>query len=216
MKVITGIFLVLFICFSVVFSNAQETVKDKDGNIYKTVKAGSQVWMAENLKVTHYLNGEAIPNITEPKQWDALTSGAWCDIGNDPVKAKTYGHFYNWYTIADQRNVCPQGWHVPSETEWIDLLTFLAGEKLSPFKTSAPIPVATKSINASLFQVLPEDFRGWDLESSHVGYGGGGWWTSTPVTEETAWLHGTNYDTAGKIRMEGRKKFGYCIRCIKD
>ncbi len=216
MKAITGIFLALFISVSATVSNGQETVKDRDGNVYKTVKAGSQVWMAENLKVTHYRNGEVIPKITEPKQWDALTSGAWCDIVNNPVKAKAYGHFYNWYTVADQRNVCPQGWHVPSETEWIELLTFLAGEKLSPFKTSAMIPAATKSINAGLFQVLPEDFRGWDLDCSQVGYGGGGWWTSTSVTPELAYLHGTNYDTASKNRLEARKRFGYNIRCIKD
>jgi uncharacterized protein (TIGR02145 family) len=216
MKAITGIFLALFISVSAMFSNAQETVKDRDGNVYKTVKAGSQVWMAENLKVMHYQNGEVIPNITEPKQWDALTTGAWCDIANDPVKAKAYGHFYNWYTVADQRNVCPAGWHVPSETEWIELLTFLAGEKLSPFKTSAALPAATKSINAGLFQVLQEDFRGWDLECSHLGYGGGGWWSSTPANAELAYYHGINYDTASKNRLEGRKRFGYNIRCVKD
>ncbi len=216
MKAIGGAFLSLLMTLTFLNLRVQETVKDRDGNVYKTVKAGNQVWMAENLKVTHYSNGEVIPNVTEPNQWDALTTGGWCDIVNDPVKAKAYGHFYNWYTVADQRNVCPAGWHVPSETEWVELLTFLAGDKLSPTKTSAAIPAATKSINASLFQVLPEDFRGWDLECSHVGYGGGGWWTSTSVTPELAYIHGTNYNTASKNRLEARKKFGYCIRCVKD
>jgi len=216
MKAIKNVLLTLIVCGSFILVKGQQTVKDYDGNVYQTVKAGNQVWMTENLKVTHYRNGETIPMIKEPKQWDALTTGAWCDIANDPAKAKVYRHFYNWYTVADQRNVCPTGWHVPSENEWIELLTFLAGEKLSPFKTSAVIPVATKSINASLFKVLPEDFRGWDLECSHVGYGGGGWWTSTSASPEMAYLHGVNYDTASKNRLEGRKRFGYNIRCIKD
>jgi uncharacterized protein (TIGR02145 family) len=216
MKAIAGIFLSLLFSGSALNGTGQETVKDRDGNVYKTVKAGSQVWMAENLKVTHYRNGEIIPNITGEQPWDVLKSGAWCDIANDPVKAKAYGHFYNWYAVADQRNLCPVGWHVPSEAEWIELLTFLAREKLSPYKTSAVIPAATKSINASLFKVLPEDFRGWDLECSHLGYGGGGWWSSTPANAELAYYHSINYDTASKNRLEGRKRFGYNIRCVKD
>jgi uncharacterized protein (TIGR02145 family) len=169
--------------------------------------------MAANLNY-----GSMIPGAIS--QRDNCTPEKYCY--NDMTADCGLQTYYQWdelmaydETLSTQ-GLCPPGWHVPSETEWIELLTFLAGEKLSPFKTSAPIPTATKSINASLFQILPEDFRGWDLESSHVGYGGGGWWTSTPVTEITAYYHGTNYDTAGKIRMEGRKKFGYCIRCVKD
>jgi len=216
MRNISKVFLSFLFTGYILSVSGQEVVKDRDGNVYKTVKVGKQVWMADNLKVTHYRNGDAIPNIKEQKEWDGLTSGAYSDANNSPAKANVTGHFYNWYVIADQRNVCPTGWHVPSETEWIELLTFLAGEKLSPFKTSAKIPPATRIINESLFKVLPEEFRGYDLECSHVGYGGGGWWTSTSTTTETAYYHGINYDTASKNRLEGRKIFGYNIRCVKD
>lgn len=210
-------FLCILILASAWITKGQEVVKDRDGNVYKTVKVGKQVWMAENLKTTHYRNGDAIPGVKEQKQWDALTSGAYSTAWNDPASVKSLGQIYNWYVVADPRNVCPSGWHVPSETEWIELLTFLAGEKLSPVKTSAKIPAANKSLNESLFSALPVDyFRGYDLDCSHVGYGGGGWWTSTPSSNETAYLHGINYDTASKVRMEGRKNFGYSIRCIKD
>jgi uncharacterized protein (TIGR02145 family) len=217
MKAIKTIFLTYLVCGSFILVKGQQTVKDFDGNVYRTIKVGNQVWMAENLKVTHYRSGEVIPGIKEQKQWDALTSGAVSGVGNDPATVKALGLIYNWYAIADQHNVCPVGWHVSSETEWIELLTFLAGEKLSPTKTSAKIPPQTKSLNESLFKNLPVDyFRGYDLDCSHAGYGGGGWWTSTSATPETAYYHSVNYDTASKNRKEGRKRFGYNIRCIKS
>lgn len=217
MKAIKSVFLTLLVCGSFIFAKGQQTVKDYDGNVYQAVKAGSQIWMTENLKVTHYRNGDAIPGIKEQKQWDVLTSGAYSSVGNDPATVNALGQIYNWHVIADQRNVCPVGWHVPSESDWIELLTLIAGEKLSLAKTSAKLPSQTKSLNESLFRMLPVDyFRGYDLECSHAGYGGGGWWSSTSATVETAYYHGINYDTASKNRLEGRKKFGYNIRCIKD
>ena len=202
---------------SAFFSKGQEVVRDRDGNVYQTVKAGRQVWMADNLRVTHYRNGDAIPGIKDQKEWDSQTGGAFSTAWNDPEMIKSLGRIYNWYAVADPGNICPDGWHVPSETEWIELLTFLAGENLSPVKTSAVIPASNKNLNESLFKVLPVDyFRGFDLECSHAGYGGGGWWTSTSTSDQTAYFHGINYDTASKIRLEGRKNFGYSIRCIKS
>lgn len=197
-------FILISFIFSVILVNGQEVIKDFDGNVYKTVKAGNQIWSAENLRVTHFRNGQAIPNVKEDKQWDALTSSAYCDVANNPSRAEEQGRIYNWYVIADERNVCPAGWHVPSETEWQILIKYLA---------ETP---GAKELNANLFKVLQEDFRGYDGGFSGNGYGGGGWWTSTPVTVETAYYHGINYDTASKNRLEGRKKFGYSIRCIKD
>jgi len=213
--------LKIVLCFLITgltfFAKGQEVVRDYDGNVYQTVKAGKQVWMAENLKVTHYRNGERIPGIKDQKEWDTQTGGAYSTSGNNPEMIKSLGRIYNWYVVSDARNVCPDGWHVPSEAEWIELLTFLTGEKLSPFKTSTPIPAANKDLNESLFKNLPVDyFRGFDLGCSHAGYGGGGWWSSTSANSETAWYHGINYNTASKNRLEGRKKFGYNIRCIKS
>ena len=188
----------------VISVKGQAVIKDYDGNVYKTIKAGSQIWMAENLKATHYLNGEAIPNVKESKQWDALTSGAYSDPSNKPEKAEKLGRVYNWYVIADERQVCPAGWHVPSESEWQVLVGYLA---------QTP---GSKELNSKLFAVLQEDFRGYGGDFSGNGYGGGGWWSSTPAHTEIAYFHGINYDTASKNRLEGRKNFGYSIRCIKD
>ncbi len=169
------ILLFVFVTFTV---KSQDIIKDRDGNVYKTVKAGSQTWMAENLKATHFSNGQAIPNVKEKKQWDSLSTAAYCDISNDPKRSEVPGRLYNWYAVADKRNVCPSGWHVPSETEWQTLVKYLA---------ETP---GAKEINAALFTLLQEDFRGYDGDFSGNGYGGGAWWTSTSARQETAYTHG--------------------------
>jgi uncharacterized protein (TIGR02145 family) len=97
------------------------TVTDIDGNVYQTVTIGTQVWMKENLKVTHYRNGEAIPNVTDGNVWGALTTGAYCEYNNDVNNVATYGRLYISYAVADNRNIAPTGWHVPSDAEWKQL-----------------------------------------------------------------------------------------------
>jgi uncharacterized protein (TIGR02145 family) len=211
MKHITLFFLIVFFSGSLAPAKGQEVVKDYDENVYKTVKVGSRIWMAENLKVTHYRNGQPIPNIKESKQWDVLTTGAYCDLSNNPANTKAFGLIYNWYITADVRNVCPTGWHVPSDPEWKELTTFLSGEK----GPGGVLP-GSADINQILFRFLPEGFRGYEGEFTGLGYGGGGWWSATEGTSETAFYRGVNYNTAGRQRMEGRKSFGYHIRCIKD
>ena len=104
---------------------ASGTVTDADGNIYNTTTIGTQVWMKENLKTTKYNDGTAIPNITDNNAWAASTTGAYCDYSNTPVDSNTYGRLYNWYTVDNNaatkvvsnggKNVCPTGWHVPSD-----------------------------------------------------------------------------------------------------
>lgn len=175
--------------------------------------------MAENLKVTHYQNGEPVPDIKEPKQWDTLSIGGYCDLHNNQVYTKAFGLIYNWHAAADVQNICPEGWHVPAESEWASLVFFLAGENdkiVNSIKTSGKIPPDMIELNGSMFKVLPQGFRGYDGEFSGLGYGGGGWWSSTSAGYETAYYHGVNYNTASKNRLEGRKTFGYNIRCIKD
>ena len=101
------------------------TVTDIDGNTYQTVKIGDQWWMAENLKVTCYRNGDAIPNITDGTTWASLSTGAYCEYNNDINNVATYGRLYNWYAVTDSRNIAPAGWHVPSDAEWKQLEMYL-------------------------------------------------------------------------------------------
>ena len=105
--------------------NDNGTMTDIDGNKYQTVKIGNQVWVAENLKVTHYRNGDEIPNISGENDWSQQTSGAYCAYNNESSNAEIYGNLYNMFVINDDRNVAPLGWHVPTDDEWKELEIFL-------------------------------------------------------------------------------------------
>ena len=104
---------------------------DYDGNSYETVIIGNQEWMSENLKVTHYNNGDAIQYVqqesSEPNVWENLSTGAYAIYNDDLSHQETYGNLYNWYTVDDSRGVCPEGWHVPSDNEFTVLTDYLDG-----------------------------------------------------------------------------------------
>jgi len=95
--------------------------------IYRTVVIGSQLWMAENLNVSHYRNGDSIPEVTDPEQWAKLTTGAWCYYNNDPEMGVIYGKLYNWYAVNDPRGLAPNGWHIPNDNERNTMINFLGG-----------------------------------------------------------------------------------------
>ena len=101
------------------------TMFDQDGNLYKTIVIGSQEWMAENLRASHYRNGDEIPYVNDTTQWTMLSTGAYCFYDNWPGHECPFGNLYNWYAVADERNLCPTGWHVPSNDEWINLINYL-------------------------------------------------------------------------------------------
>ncbi len=118
-----------------------KSITDIDGNLYKTVNIGNQQWMAENLKVTRYNDGTAIQNIPDNTKWSNLTTGAWTYYNNDGANNTKYGKLYNWYAVSEtsngNKNVCPTGWHVPADAEWIVLTDYLGGD------AGAKIRVAT-------------------------------------------------------------------------
>lgn len=105
------------------------TVKDIDGNVYKTVKIGNQTWMAENLRTTKYRNGDPIQLITDPNVWKILNSGAYQGpfLSDQPE----YGNFYNWFAVSDPRNIAPEGWHVATDAEFTELASFLGGNAIA-------------------------------------------------------------------------------------
>ena len=109
------------------------TVTDIDGNVYNTVVIGTQTWIAENLKTTKYNDGTPIPNVTLDATWAVLATEAYSDYANTPANAAIYGRLYNWYVASstNPKNVCPTGWHVPTDAEWTTLTTYLGGESIA-------------------------------------------------------------------------------------
>ncbi len=135
---------------------------DSDSNHYAIVHIDTMTWMAENLKTTKYRNGTLIPNVTSNSSWGNLTTGAYCDYNNDTSISKIYGRLYNWYAVIDTSNICPQGWHVPSNSEFSSLSSFLGqndGGKLKATCNSNWFVPNVGATNESGFTALPSGYR---------------------------------------------------------
>jgi uncharacterized protein (TIGR02145 family) len=209
------------------------TVADIEGNIYNTVVIGAQTWMAENLKTTQYNDGTSIPNITVSASWAALTTGAYCDNINAPVNSISYGRLYNWFVAAsfNPRNVCPTGWHVPSDDEWHTLILSLDPNAQLIFGTESAIAGGylkeigfthwaspnTGATNSSGFSAFAGAYRDYLGTFATLGYYGC-WWSSIQgTTSELAWYRVLSYDNSNITRSDGiGMKAGLSIRCIKD
>jgi uncharacterized protein (TIGR02145 family) len=193
---------------------------DIDGNLYHTVKIGSQVWMVENLRVTHYRNGEAIPNIEDHTQWPRLTSGAFCNYNNDPGNVPTYGRLYNWYAVDDPRKLAPKGWHIPSDAEWTILAVYLggkadAGGKLKEAATSHWLEPNTGATNETGFTAVPNGYRGIFSGFTNLGETAE-MWTSTADDEDWVWARVIYFNSAELHVLEAGRAAGFSVRCIKD
>ncbi|MCF8297873.1 MAG: fibrobacter succinogenes major paralogous domain-containing protein [Saprospiraceae bacterium] len=196
------------------------TVKDIDGNTYQTVKIGAQWWMAENLKTTKYLDGTSIPNVSDSIAWINLTTGAYCDYDNTPSNSDTYGRLYNWYAAVDVRNICPSGWHVPSDAEWTTLTTYLGGESVAggKLKESGTIhweSPNTGATNESGFSALPGGNRITNGAFDANGYFGI-YCSSSKQCYTDAWIRAMSYNYSYVARYFTSRKDGFSVRCVKD
>jgi len=201
-------------------TQATTTVTDIDGNTYQAVKIGDQWWMAENLKVTHYRNGNPIPNVTKNTQWSSLKTGAYCNYDNDPNNVNTYGRLYNWYAVSDNRNIAPDGWHVPSDAEWRTLVNYLGGESVAGGKMKEIGTTHWKrpnegATNVSGFAALPGGGRGYDGSFFYLGtyaY----FWSSTESGSYSAWYRALYYSYASVYRDYYDKLSGFSVRLVRD
>ena len=196
------------------------TITDIDGNVYHVITIGSQTWMVENLEVTRFRNGDSIPNITDETQWSNMTSAAWCNYENDQAKGVLYGRLYNWYAVADSRNICPAGWHIPTQAEWTTLINYLGGEsvaggKLKETGTVHWLSPNTGATNETGFTGLPCGTRNssgsFSNEKNH-GY----WWTTNENDSTSALEWNVNYNHTDIYNYYDTKSTGFSIRCIKD
>lgn len=213
---------------------AKAEMVDFDGNVYGIVYIGNQIWSAENLKVTHYRDGTAIPYLTDPGNWKNTDSGAYCYIGNDSSEANTYGALYNWYAVHDSLNIAPKGWHVPTNDEWRELEMYL-GMSLREARTTgytgtnegsklagnAKLWINGKLKNNSAFSnsdfnALPGGYRSgedggfWDLNRTTI------FWCAKDQYFRGA-QRSLNFQTS-KINISPYwgKTSGYSVRLIRD
>jgi uncharacterized protein (TIGR02145 family) len=188
------------------------TVTDIDGNIYNVVSIGGQCWMKENLKTSRYRDGSNISYLAQefPYNWSYATGGGYT-IGKEAGYVATYGRLYNGYAIADARQVCPTGWHVPSDNEWATLELFLGGQSVAGGKLKSitgwqsPNSGAT---NESGFSGLPGGMA-YDTVSVRTGQNGN-WWSSSDNSIQLRHNNSSSFSGVGGL------KTGLNVRCIKD
>lgn len=206
-------------------------VADLDGNAYATVLVGGKRWFAQNLSSMHYANGDAIQYEPSPGQWALLDTGAWASYTNDANYDMIYGKLYNWYAVVDERNVCPMGWHVPTDEDWqalelslgmpvdeIDLIglrgdSLNVGGKLKALTYwESPNQGAN---NSSGFSATPGGERLNNGTYNQEGFRGS-WWTSSDVSADYGRQRTLMSNQSGIYRTNPLKEVGASVRCVED
>lgn len=190
----------------------------------KTVTIGNQVWIAENLNVDKFRNGDPIPQAKTDEEWiDAGINKqpVWCYYKNDPANGVKYGKLYNWYAVNDSRGLAPEGWHIPTNEEWKGLIDYLGGNNIAGGKMKSTVgwnPYFNQpetATNESGLSGLPGGFRLYDGRMEDIGsecY----WWSSTESLSTTAY-HLTLSNIGNYVSPIDRKKeYGMSVRCTKD
>lgn len=211
---------------------AQETgtLTDIDGNEYKTVKIGNQWWMAENLKVTTYANGELLYKKTTNPDW-AEANAAYCKYDD---KDDAPGLLYNYAAVTSSNQLAPQGWHIPTDDEWKELekylgmsqaeadkLTWRGSNEGDKLKIEGPEGwTSYENIwgsNESGFTALAGSCRLADGTFGQPGlFSTGFWWTATPHGDAEAFYRYLDKKNSNVFRSHVSKKYGMSVRCVKD
>lgn len=220
-----------------IIQTIQVGVNDLDGNRYKVIIIGDQIWMAENLRTTKYNDGASIPLVTDYTEWSNLTNPGYCWYQNNDNYGYTVGALYNWYA-AKSNKLCPTGWHVPTDAEWTTMENYLIanGFNYDGTTTSNKIAKALASTtewvsssetgavgntdypskrNATGFTALPGGYRIWDGTFDHITYYGI-WWSATEDDASSAWFRSLSFISSSMVRSYYGKNYGFSVRCIKD
>jgi len=242
MRIITLLMSVFFLQFTFLAAqNTERTTTDINGNVYKVVQIGTQLWFAENLKTNSYNDGTPIPHITANSEWSILKSGAYTYYENNKENFETYGNLYNWYAV-NTGNLCPTGWRVPSEKDWNELSDYLGGDDIAAGKLKEGTTIhdcKVKAVGAkhccdledyiTLYWVLPNldatDEFGFRALPGGVRYKGGAylnlhsfgfWWTSTQINDNQASYRSMDYSNSRLSTYSNDKNMGFSVRCIKN
>jgi len=196
------------------------SIADIEGNVYKVVTIGTQVWMKENLKTTLFNNGIGIPNVPDNSAWYALSTPGYCWYSNDASTYKaTIGALYNWYTV-NTGNLCPSGWHVPTDDEWTVLTDFLGGVNVAGDKMKATGTTYWVSPNSAATDEAGYNALGGGFRYPYGNYADftwdANWFSSTENTSSDVWARKLFYYNGAVLRDSNSKKIGFSVRCIKN
>jgi len=198
----------------IVEDNTTGTLTDINGNIYKTVKIGNQWWMAENLKVTKYRNGENIQKVIQMYDWVTFFQNnkpAYCAYNNVESNVDTYGYLYNWHTLRDVRGIAPEGWHVPSDAEWTELENFLSSDADEKLKSTSGWSNVNNETDNYGFNALPAGYRA--LDANFYGMGSSArFWSRTEYGYSNYYAWARNVFSRYWIGMG----YGHSVRLVKN
>jgi uncharacterized protein (TIGR02145 family) len=204
------------------------SMTDQEGNVYKTIVIGTQEWMAENLNTSIYRNGDAILAGLSNADWENTINtyqGAWAYYNDDVSYACPYGKLYNWFACVDARELCPLGWHVPTDAEWMVLTTYLGGQIVASGKMKSVGTIESETglwyspnidaSNSSGFSGAPGGSR--DYFGSYGFEGDSGyWWSSSESSSIGAWVRVLNINFDTSIRNGYVYSGGLSVRCLRD
>jgi uncharacterized protein (TIGR02145 family) len=198
------------------------TLPLSNGNI------GTQIWSVINLDVTTYRDGTPIPQVTDPAQWANLTTGAWCYYNNDPANGTTYGKLYNWYAVAGVHDndpntpnkiLAPTGWHIPTDSEWTTLTTFLGGTQVAGGKMKSTSPLwqspNTGATNESGLSCLPGGGRNINGPFNGLGFDCF-MWSASEVNSTNSHFYYLNNSLISLQKISTDKQDGFSVRCVMD
>jgi uncharacterized protein (TIGR02145 family) len=186
------------------------------------VKIGNQTWMTRNLDVEKFKNGDSIPQAENDEQWKSAGENKkpiWAYYDYDESNGRKYGKLYNWYAVKDKRGIAPEGWHVPSNTEWEELINFLGGYEIAgkKLKTSKGWAKNGNGTNETGFFGLPSGvfhFNGGSQYKSILN--NAQWWTSTQKDDDQVYAPALSSENGKIITWMPRKDYGFSVRCVKN
>ena len=189
----------------------------RDGNVYKWVKIGNQVWMAENLRYLPSIVGPGTGSQTTPYYYVYGYNGTNVTDAKATVNYTTYGVLYNWPAAS---NSCPVGWHLPSDAEWTQLTDYLGGEsiaggKLKETGTTHWNSPNTGATNETGFTALPGGYRYGNGAFDRVG-GDSGWWSAIEFSTNYAWYRAMGQGISDIYREALNEELGLSVRCLRD
>jgi uncharacterized protein (TIGR02145 family) len=207
-------------------------ITDYDANSYNSVQIGTQCWMKENMKATHYSDGSGLLDGTGVVNIEGnYSTKYWFVYNNNIANKATYGLLYTWAaamngsasTIANPsgvQGICPSGWHIPSAGEWTQLVTFLggptaAGGKLKETGTSHWVSPNSGATNSSGFTALPGGYRNYYGPYSGLA-ADGDWWTATESSLSSAWYRYLNYNVSNIYGDHISEDYAFSVRCLRD
>jgi uncharacterized protein (TIGR02145 family) len=201
---------------------------DVEGNLYNTVIIGTQVWMAENLRTTKYNNNIAIPNVANNTSWANLSTAAYCWYNNDIAYKPTFGALYNWYAI-NAGDLCPTGWHVPTDEEFnalevslgmasdqVDVWGWRGTDQGTQMKDISGWDTGGNGTNSSGFTALPGGYRYGATGAFYLLTSITYWWNSTEHDADRGWYRRLDSSRSDIYKASTSKKGGKYIRCLKN